>query len=89
MNTTKRKKDGEKETIDKVEIYITDLTAEKQKEIIDMLGENGNYDIFPITTIYNANDLIWNSFSEEKQISIQDKNEYDSFHEDQKDWFVD
>ncbi len=34
-----------------VEIYIQDLTEEKQKEIIKMLGDNGNYDIVPIATI--------------------------------------
>lgn len=34
-----------------IEIYLDDLTEEKQKEILDKLGDNGNYDIFPIATI--------------------------------------
>lgn len=34
-----------------IEIYFNDLTKEKQTEIIAALGENGNYDIFPIATI--------------------------------------
>lgn len=34
-----------------IEIYWQDLTAEKQAEILEMLGENGNYDVFPIATI--------------------------------------
>lgn len=34
------------------EIYINDLTLEKQKELIEFLGgENGNYDVFPIVTL--------------------------------------
>lgn len=35
-----------------VEIYWGDLTKEKQEEILELLGENGNYDVFPIATIY-------------------------------------
>lgn len=31
-----------------IEIYWSDLTKEKQQEILDVLGENGNYDVFPI-----------------------------------------
>lgn len=34
-----------------IEIYWDDLTESKQKEIMDMLGDNGNYDVFPIATI--------------------------------------
>lgn len=34
-----------------IEIYWDDLTTEKQQEILDVLGENGNYDIIPIATI--------------------------------------
>lgn len=34
-----------------IEIYWKDLTEEKQKEILEVLGENGNYDVFPIATI--------------------------------------
>ncbi len=35
----------------KIEIYFNDLTPEKQKEILDALGDNGNYDVFPIAVI--------------------------------------
>ena len=34
-----------------IEIYLQDLTAEKQLELIETLGENGNYDVFPIAII--------------------------------------
>ncbi len=34
-----------------IEIYIYDLTPEKQAEIIETFGDNCNYDVFPITTI--------------------------------------
>lgn len=34
-----------------IEIYWQDLTAEKQAEIFETLGDNGNYDVFPIATI--------------------------------------
>lgn len=34
-----------------IEIYWDDLTAEKQAEIVAAIGNNGNYDIFPIATI--------------------------------------
>lgn len=35
-----------------IEIYWDDLTTEKQNEILEALGENGNYDVIPIATIY-------------------------------------
>ena len=35
-----------------IEIYLQDLTPEKQKEIIEAIGgNNGNYDVFPIASI--------------------------------------
>ena len=34
-----------------IEIYLQDLTAEKQAEILETLGNNGNYDVFPIATL--------------------------------------
>ena len=34
-----------------IEIYWKDLTAEKQQELLNALGDNGNYDVFPIATI--------------------------------------
>lgn len=41
-----------------VEIYWKDLTVEKQKEIMNVFGDNCNYDIFPIIQITaNGNDL--------------------------------
>ena len=36
---------------DSIEIFLHDLTPKKQQEIIDKLGHNGNYDVFPIATI--------------------------------------
>ena len=35
----------------KIEIYWDDLIPDKQKEILEQLGDNGNYDVFPIATI--------------------------------------
>ena len=35
-----------------IEIYLDDLTPEKQQEIFEVLdGEDGNYDVFPIVTL--------------------------------------
>lgn len=34
-----------------IEIYFDDLTKEKQAEILDPLGDNGNFDVVPIATI--------------------------------------
>ena len=34
-----------------IEIYWDDLNAEKQQELMNALGDNGNYDIYPIATI--------------------------------------
>lgn len=34
-----------------IEIYLSDLTKEKQKDVLVALGDNGNYDVFPIATI--------------------------------------
>ena len=34
-----------------VEIYWNDLTKEKQKELLEIFGDNNNYDVFPIATI--------------------------------------
>ena len=35
----------------KIEIYWKDLTKEKQKEISNKLGDNNNWDVFPISVI--------------------------------------
>ena len=34
-----------------IDIYWSDLTKEKQEEILEAFGENGNFDVFPIATI--------------------------------------
>ena len=34
-----------------IEIYWDDLTEAKQKEILEFLGDNGNYDVIPIATV--------------------------------------
>ena len=34
-----------------IEIYWNDLTQEKQKEILEQLGDNGNFDVIPIAII--------------------------------------
>ena len=34
-----------------IEVYWNDLTADKQKEITELLGDNHNWDVFPIATI--------------------------------------
>lgn len=34
-----------------IQIYWDDLTKEKQNELSEVLGDNNNYDIFPIATI--------------------------------------
>ncbi len=34
----------------KIEIYWNDLTPEKQAELLDLLGDNNNWDVFPICT---------------------------------------
>ena len=39
-----------------IEIYWNDLTREKQEELLNALGDNGNYDVFPIATIEVEND---------------------------------
>ena len=52
-----------------IEIYWDDLTKEKQEEILELLGDNGNYDVFPIAIIEYADEedmtsnaiVYWNS----------------------------
>ena len=39
-----------------IEIYWQDLTKEKQREILNKLGENGNWDVFPIVQIPESED---------------------------------
>ena len=41
------------ESTEKLDIYWNDLTEECQKRILVFFdGDNGNYDTFPITTLY-------------------------------------
>ncbi|MDR1409522.1 MAG: hypothetical protein LBJ12_04495 [Oscillospiraceae bacterium] len=37
-----------------IEIYFGDLTPEKQQEILDAWGDNGNYDVYPIALLPRA-----------------------------------
>lgn len=41
--------DGERPK--RIEIYWQDLTPAKQSEILQLFGENGNWDVFPIATV--------------------------------------
>ena len=34
-----------------IKIYLKDLTPEKQAEVLNALGDSGNYDVFPIAMI--------------------------------------
>ena len=34
-----------------IEIYFSDLVIEKQKEVLEALGDNGNFDLFPIAVL--------------------------------------
>ena len=34
-----------------IEFYWDDLTPQKQQEILDVFGDNGNWDIFPFFTL--------------------------------------
>lgn len=34
-----------------IEIYWNDLTESKQQEILRLLGDNGNWDVFPLCTL--------------------------------------
>ena len=34
-----------------VEIFLSDLSEEKRKEVIKAVGEEGNYDILPLTVL--------------------------------------
>jgi len=46
------KKPREDDCHDKsIEIYFGDLTPEKQQELLDAWGDNGNYDIYPIAML--------------------------------------
>lgn len=54
-----------------VEIYWKDLTKAKQREILELLGDNGNYDIFSIAVIdYELNKGELESLSDEEFIVL-------------------
>lgn len=54
-----------------VEIYWKDLTEAKQREILELLGDNGNYDIFSIAVIdYELNNGELESLSDEEFIVL-------------------
>lgn len=38
------------------EIYIQDLKEDIQEELIEFLGDNGNYDVIPLATLYKNED---------------------------------
>ena len=38
--------------MNEVSIYLYDLTTEKQKELINAMGDDGNYNVFPIITLF-------------------------------------
>lgn len=42
-----------------IEIYFNDLIPTKQQEILDALGNMGNYDVFPIATIEVKDEPDW------------------------------
>jgi hypothetical protein len=39
-----------------LEIYLCDLKEEVQEEVIQYLGDNGNYDVYPIAVIMKGED---------------------------------
>ena len=34
-----------------IEIYWNDLTEKKQKEIVELIGSDNNWDVFPMVTL--------------------------------------
>ena len=38
-------------TNNNIEIYLSDLNEDAQKKFIEVYGDNGNYDVFPIIEI--------------------------------------
>ena len=39
-----------------IEIYFSDLTKQKQDEIVEAFGDNGNFDVYPIATFLTDDD---------------------------------
>ena len=44
-----------------IEIYWDDLRSEKQQEILNVFGDNGNYDLTPIAVIGEEQDMGYDS----------------------------
>lgn len=40
----------------KIAFFFNDLTKEAQKSLVEFLGDNGNYDVFPLLTITKTED---------------------------------
>jgi len=40
----------------RAELFWDDLCPETQKELFGLMGENGNYDVFPIASINVSNE---------------------------------
>ena len=51
LSEVQRHPELEVERPKRIEIYWQDLTQAKQSEILQVFGENGNWDVFPIATI--------------------------------------
>ena len=41
-----------------VQLYWDDLSVEAKERLLELLGENGNYDVFPLTELVFENDEI-------------------------------
>lgn len=39
-----------------VQLYWDDLSAEAKERLLELLGENGNYDVFPLAELVFEND---------------------------------
>lgn len=46
----------EEEKEETLEIFIDDLLPEVKQQVIDFLGDNGNYDVFPMITLYKGDE---------------------------------
>ena len=50
MNLDNKLKSDERKLV-RIEIYWQDLTEAKQDEILQVFGDNGNWDVFPIAIL--------------------------------------
>ena len=41
-----------------VQLFWDDLSAEAKERLLELLGDNGNYDVFPLTELVFENDEI-------------------------------